>query len=268
MLLSHCPNCQHDNKPGERFCASCGVPLDLKPCPVCGKVDDVKATICTGCGAHFPPIVAGRYPDDTGVAPDTVPGRTIPPLVPPPPSPMRPLPLIIVAVAAAGIPMLWLYRNAMPVPKAWQPAQTSGVEAPAFPPMPIGPVPAPTKKTEAPPAAQPAVAEPAQPSPAPALIPLPPTVATPVAEAQRPAAAIVANPPAASAPSQKPADPPKAGAAVPRPSAPATARPVAKPAVRPAVTPAKPPPAAVSAPGSECTEALAAVGLCDPKTSK
>lgn len=255
MLLSHCPNCQHDNQPGERFCASCGVPLDLKPCPVCGKVDEIKATICTGCGAHFPPIVAGRYSDDIGVGPNTVPGKTIPPLVSPPSSTIGPLPLIVVALAAAGIPMLWLYRNEMPVPKAWRPQPA--IEAPAFPPPPIA---APATMTEVPPTTPaPAPKETASPKP----MPQPLSITPPAAEKTPPASA--AEPPAAIAPSEPASPAPKANA--PEPVAQPVAPPVAKPTIRSNFPARKPPPAAAP-PNGECTAALAAVGLCEPKPTR
>jgi hypothetical protein len=220
MLLSHCPNCQHDNPPGERFCAACGVPLDLKPCPVCGKVDNVKATVCAGCGAHFPALSGGQV-GEFGV--EAAPARRpIPPVVAPPPTTIRALPLIVVALAAGGIPLLWLYRNTMPVPKAWQ-GQNPGVEAPAPQVVP-------------PPAA------------APALIPLAPKpVQQPVVQEVSP---------------EEPATPPAPVAAKPAAPVRHAARPPVKAA--PASATAKP-----TAPvAAECTEALAAVGLCDPKVGK
>jgi hypothetical protein len=234
MLLSHCPNCQHDNKPGERFCAACGVPLDLKPCPVCGKVDSVKATVCSGCGAHFPPLGAEPAPPESA-APLVEPEKPIPPVVAPPPSTIRAFPLIVIALAAGGIPLLWLFRNTMPVPKAWQgPAQTIEVPATSLPPAKPEPVPAPATA-----------------APAPALIPLPPRAAPP---------AVAVTPQAeAESPPEKPA---RAPVAKPKPKAPAH-QPAAQ--AKPAASPAAParPPA-----GTECTEALSAVGLCDPKAGK
>jgi len=120
MLLIHCPNCQHDNTPGERFCAKCGVPLDLKPCPQCGKVDQLTARACSGCGAEFPPLVVAHV--DEGIA------TAAPPPSEPEPLPATPesrptqgaLPLIIVAIVAGGIPLLWMNRAYIPLPKAWQ----------------------------------------------------------------------------------------------------------------------------------------------------
>jgi len=222
MLLSHCPNCQHDNPPGERFCAACGVPLDLKPCPVCGKVDNVKATVCAGCGAHFPAL-SGSHAGGPGVS--TAPAmKPIPPVVAPPPTTIRALPLIIVALAAGGIPLLWLYRNTMPVPKAWQ-KPTPAIEATA--PAPQAP--------------------PVVPPPAPALIPLPPKAAPQPAIVIEPAPEATAKQPEAAKPV-------------------APVKPASKPAVKAPPAPAATRPAAPGA--SECTEALAAVGLCDPKAGK
>ncbi|MBI4995641.1 MAG: zinc ribbon domain-containing protein [Rhodocyclales bacterium] len=232
MLLSHCPNCQHDNQPGERFCAACGVPLDLKPCPVCGKVDNIKATVCAGCGAHFPALT-GVHAGESGAHAAT-PAKPMPPVVSPPPTTMRALPLIIVALAAGGIPLLWLYRNTMPVPKAWQ-TQTSGVEA-APAPLPL-PAARPESATQAPQVVPPTAS-------APALIPLPPKAAAQPAVETAPAVEATAKPPAAAKPVApvKPAGKPVAKApAAPRPSVPGA---------------------------SECTEALAAVGLCDPKAAR
>jgi hypothetical protein len=220
MLLSHCPNCQHDNPPGERFCAACGVPLDLKPCPVCGKVDNIKATVCSGCGAHFPPL-PGPLSVETAT-PDRPHAKPAPPVVTPPTTTMRALPLIVVALAAGGIPLLWLYRNTMPVPKAWQAPTGSQVAVPApTPPVRLEPVPPPQPPKAAP---APAVEEAAPPAPAP----------KPVA---------------------------KAGAA--RPAAKAAAK--ASDKIAPEPPPAQP---AKANQGAECTEALAAVGLCDPKAGK
>lgn len=130
MLISHCPNCQHDNKPGDRYCGSCGEMLDLRTCPTCGKVDGVKATVCTACGTRLPP-----EPVEPIAAADEDPETAAPAQASPPTSVIRPLPLIVIAVAAGGIPLLWLYRQNIPVPKVWQPQMQSASQiAPATPP--------------------------------------------------------------------------------------------------------------------------------------
>ena len=145
MLLIHCPNCQHDNTPGERFCAKCGVPLDLKPCPQCGKVDQLTARACSGCGAEFPPLVVAHV--DEGIA------TAAPPPSEPEPLPATPesrptqgaLPLIIVAIVAGGIPLLWMNRAHIPLPKAWQvqgPNATGSAVSPVAPPEAASPPPA------------------------------------------------------------------------------------------------------------------------------
>jgi hypothetical protein len=235
MLLSHCPNCQHDNKLGERFCASCGVPLDLKPCSVCGKVDSVKATVCSGCGAHFPPLTGLSYVDEPAGAGAAAVHPTTP-VVSQPPSTMRALPLIVVALAAAGIPLLWLYRNQMPLPKAWQPSSTTVETSTAH--ETVVPTPPRASAIAAP---QPAATPDAT---VPALIPLPlKTAPTDSDETQSPIAG-----PATDAPKPAPVKP--------------AVKPIPKPVVKTTPKPAVP----TAAPGdTTCTEALAAVGLCERK---
>lgn len=232
MILSHCPNCQYDNAPGERFCASCGVPLDLKPCARCGKVDSVTATVCSGCGAAFPPIGTSGGDVATGVR---IAGSEwgqgekpagIPSPVAPPAHAIGPLPLIVVAVVAGGIPLLWMYRNSMPQPKAWQPqgqVVTSGV-AVSPPLLPVAPAAAPAVPAAAPAAEKPVPAAPA------------------ATEEPVPAAQTMAEP-----------------APEPKPKPAAASKPAAKP--RPA---AKEPQSSARA----CPEALSAVGLCDPAAAK
>jgi hypothetical protein len=116
MLILHCPNCQHDNRPGDRYCASCGMALNLRACPNCGKFDGVKAIVCTGCGTRLPPVAT----EATAAAADDLEGdvATTPTLAPG--YSMRPLPLIVVALVAGGLPLLWMYRESIPVPKVWQ----------------------------------------------------------------------------------------------------------------------------------------------------
>lgn len=206
MSVQSCPNCEHENAPGEQFCARCGVPLNLKPCPACGKVHGIDAKACSGCGAEFP---AAAMAVETDIQPATVVIESVPPVIAAPQSAVRPWPLIIVAVVAGGIPLAWMYRHNMPLPKAWQP------EAQVAP-------------AKLPPAAVP------PPAPSPAVAQAPATVAEPL-------------PIEHAEPAPQPASAPVAAEAKP---------PASKP---------KPPAKPASAPARECTEALAAVGLCNPK---
>src|SRR2546426_12765595 len=45
-----CPQCQHENRAGAKFCSACGAKLDLR-CPACGTVNEPGATFCDHCGA-------------------------------------------------------------------------------------------------------------------------------------------------------------------------------------------------------------------------
>lgn len=136
MLAIQCPSCQHHNSPGDRFCAVCGVPLHLKPCPDCSTVDLVTAKICINCGAVFPPIslAQGSEAIHEELSQKSIskeegsPNRnwqtdaqsnaltSISTEVPS----SRALPLILVAVVAGGIPLMWMNRDLMPLPKAWK----------------------------------------------------------------------------------------------------------------------------------------------------
>ncbi len=44
-----CPQCQHENREGRRFCAECGSPLDVA-CSVCAFVNEPGEKFCGGCG--------------------------------------------------------------------------------------------------------------------------------------------------------------------------------------------------------------------------
>jgi len=49
-----CPNCNHKNRPGRRFCSECGAPLE-RACPACGFVNSLEDRFCGGCGAELLP---------------------------------------------------------------------------------------------------------------------------------------------------------------------------------------------------------------------
>ena len=168
MFAVVCPYCTFRNERGARFCADCGAPLHLKPCPKCSKVDDVMVRQCLGCGTAFPQIEL--YDPETGES-----------IGAPPPEGEKPSaeptaeaktvrhtygagPLIAVALVAGALPTLWMNRHLFPQPKAWR---TAPVETPVKPPeppaapapstAPASPVPAPAA-TVAPTATMPAMA--------------------------------------------------------------------------------------------------------------
>jgi cytoskeletal protein RodZ len=243
MFAVQCSFCQHENVPGARFCAECGSPLHLKVCPnpQCGKVSDVDATRCENCGTPFPKIALaqpGAASDaapsgSDGGSPAAVAGHNASTGSKPG---MSAWPLIIVALVAGGLPLLWVNRSLLPAPKTWQPQ--SEAAKPANPPVPA---------------------------------------AAPVAPKRAPAvqAAISPPPPApaqtAPAETAAPTEPAKPAAVAESPAKEAEARPASREKTKAKRKAKEEKPAAAAAESQQprpCTEAVAALGLCDPKQAK
>jgi class 3 adenylate cyclase/tetratricopeptide (TPR) repeat protein len=60
--MSRCPQCQHENPPGARFCNGCGARAELA-CAQCGQVNPSGSRFCNGCGAQLgDPAPSGPRP--------------------------------------------------------------------------------------------------------------------------------------------------------------------------------------------------------------
>jgi hypothetical protein len=121
MLQNSCPFCEQVNPADAKFCNACGGALHLIPCPRCGAVSDVTATTCYQCNGPL----GGR---GTGEADPVPPAAEVPK-----PVPRRPQVMAGAAVLAA-IAMLgyYGYRQNSPV-DAPQPPPASSEAAPAKP---------------------------------------------------------------------------------------------------------------------------------------
>lgn len=118
-----CPFCQHENNSGTRFCTECGSSIHLKICPnsQCGKISEIDAEFCQSCGGQFPEI---------GLVPKKTTGSTESGVTPKQDGNANTIandrpraaawPLIIVAIVAGGLPLLWANRTLLPTPKTWQ----------------------------------------------------------------------------------------------------------------------------------------------------
>lgn len=241
MFAVQCSFCQHENVPGARFCAECGSPLHLRVCPNsnCGKVSDVNAKQCKHCGTFFPEIP---------LADASTPAKATPAARPQPATERKQgvsaLPLIIVAIVAGGLPLLWINRSHLPAPKNWQPDPVGS--AATTPPEPA-PFPVP------PPVTQPASA-------------LPPLQVSAPAEpdADKAAAEKATTEKAAAEKAAREAEAESVAKAEKEKAAKAKAAREAK------ALKAKEAREATAAAEAQrpCTEAIAAVGLCDPKQIK
>src|SRR5215468_5352514 len=58
----NCPKCQHDNRPGAKFCEECAAPFE-RPCTNCGHQVSPTAKFCPGCGQ---PTVVSATPQVRG----------------------------------------------------------------------------------------------------------------------------------------------------------------------------------------------------------
>ena len=62
-----CSKCDGDNRPGRKFCASCGAPLVIT-CPKCGAANQPEEGFCGECGAGFAEPAAAKTADATSIA--------------------------------------------------------------------------------------------------------------------------------------------------------------------------------------------------------
>lgn len=99
MSLTRCPYCEHGNPADSKFCSECGGALHLVPCPGCGAVSEITATVCYQCRARLP----GRGTDATV---PTSPAAEISRSLPRPP-----FRVIVGAAVLAVVAVLGYYTN-------------------------------------------------------------------------------------------------------------------------------------------------------------
>ena len=136
MLATKCSFCQHENLPGSRFCMKCGSPMHLKVCPnpQCGKVSDVSAAVCESCGQEFPKIALA--PARAEAPAESKPQAAAPTTTGTGKSRMPAWPLVMMAIVAGGLPLLWANRAQLPTPKTWQVDPDASKTRAATPPAP------------------------------------------------------------------------------------------------------------------------------------
>jgi 2-oxoglutarate dehydrogenase E2 component (dihydrolipoamide succinyltransferase) len=71
MFFHICPECDHRNPQGSRFCNSCGAPLQRRFCRSCGAANDVQSPACRACGASLPVITTADESLFAAPAPET-----------------------------------------------------------------------------------------------------------------------------------------------------------------------------------------------------
>lgn len=144
MSTVTCPFCQHENSSGTRFCSECGSSIYLKICPSpeCGKISHIDALVCETCGQPFPnknpaqtettkteESAGHREHGNPVLAADKEKPRS------------SALPLVMMAIVAGGLPMLWINRAHLPTPKTWQSSTSDVAKTESIASTPAAPAP-------------------------------------------------------------------------------------------------------------------------------
>jgi class 3 adenylate cyclase/tetratricopeptide (TPR) repeat protein len=72
-----CGSCGTENRPGRKFCASCGAPLALG-CPACGTPFEAGERFCGECGSALPQAAASTTAGTTTSSPPSISGSSAP----------------------------------------------------------------------------------------------------------------------------------------------------------------------------------------------
>lgn len=104
--LTLCQYCEHANPADAKFCAGCGAPLHLIPCPLCGAVNQKTSKTCYQCHGQLresTEILLADVPASASeeAAGDAQSGAMLSPYLSPPPAPQR-QPIAVVAIVLAS----------------------------------------------------------------------------------------------------------------------------------------------------------------------
>src|SRR4029077_12050712 len=59
-----CPQCQHENPSGAKFCVECASPIERRRCPACGTEAPATAKFCPQCAAPLTSPTVPAVPHD------------------------------------------------------------------------------------------------------------------------------------------------------------------------------------------------------------
>lgn len=255
MTTNQCPFCNHENLADEKFCSTCGSVVNLVPCPNCDAVNEKTATTCYRCHTEFKPSAADALGAPKQKIQDAVLAGADPPVAKAARSKGQSLVvggIVMIAVAVAFYFAYW-QRTELPA------SGNTGIEAtsssaPAVAPVAKAGIGGISKKPDASPgspASAPAGGNSGAPEGKPAV-------------AAEPAPVVESPAPVAAAPQPIEAPPPAAAAPAPVVAAPAPEQfPSPKPGPRPSRhSAAGGLDGGRSKPPAQCTEAIAALGLC------
>lgn len=214
--------------------------LKICPNPQCGKISDVGVAVCEHCGQAFPKLAAA--PETATVAPaasptqGSVPGDVAGATRDKPRTAVWPL--IMMAIVAGGLPLLWANRASLPTPKPWQAGTPNATRVEGAAAVSIDNI---------------------KPPVVPELAPAPPQAS---AGPALPSSAVTASTPESAVDQNRPTPPASADFTkkdkeVPPQTGDASKETAKKRARTPSPKKKEPP--------RPCTEATAALGLCDPK---
>ena len=72
-LALRCPFCDHNNGASAKFCSECGSPLHLQPCGHCSAINHRSDACCYHCGAALADPVASSAAETAAVDPESPP---------------------------------------------------------------------------------------------------------------------------------------------------------------------------------------------------